>query len=264
MIFTKKKYLLILFIPISIFAYTDSDMDGVEDMLDKCPNTSLIDLVNSDGCPIEQLDSSHHFDIILGIKSIKIKNKTTSKNLYLSIKTVQIDYFYKNFSFNISGAKNDSKLLDTYLSIKYKYEYNDLWTFYTSFNIILPTYKSTLNNNHTDYSALQSIYYKKEDLYLFGAYRFTIVNDVDNLSINYKNTNSYTLGVGYDISSQLYSSISISSVDSAFKDTSSSKSANIYFLYSLDDNYFTNISFTKSYNNLIISDTLSLRVGYYY
>jgi len=267
MIYIKKIPLLMLFIPISIFAYIDSDFDGVEDMSDKCPNTSPIDLVDENGCPkTEVLEPSYHFDIIVGLKSIKITSKADQPNLYLNINTAQIDYFYKNFSVNLSGAKNGSKYEDTYVSVKYKYKYDDKLTFYTSLQAALPTYKSYLNNNRTDYSVLQSVYYKKDKVSLFGAYRFTLVNDVDvrKSLICYQNTNSYTIGTGWDITDKWYSSVSISSVESSYKDTSSSKSANIYFLYSFDKNWFTNTSFTKTYSDRTISDAFSLRLGYYY
>ena len=34
----------------SLLAYEDSDLDGVEDKLDQCPNTSFSDLVDIRGC----------------------------------------------------------------------------------------------------------------------------------------------------------------------------------------------------------------------
>jgi len=264
MLFIKKICLLLLVLPISSFGYTDSDFDGVEDAKDKCPNTSVIDLVDKNGCKIEE--SLHHFDVILGVKSIKIEDKNRDKNYYLTIKTAQIDYFYKNFSLNITSAENDSKLEDTYVSLKYKYEYNELVTFYTSFGVILPTHKNMLNNNRTDYSISQSIHYEKNNFSLFGAYRYTFINniDIEKASLYYQNTNSYTLGIGYNLTQELYSSISVSSIENIYQEIDNSKSTNISFLYSFDDNWFTNISYTKTYNQSTISDTLSFRIGYYY
>jgi hypothetical protein len=36
-----------------LFAYVDSDMDGVEDKDDLCPNTLMTDLVDLNGCTIK-------------------------------------------------------------------------------------------------------------------------------------------------------------------------------------------------------------------
>ena len=264
--FIKKTFFSMLLIPIPIFAYIDSDFDGVEDAMDKCPNSSIVDIVDKDGCLVEELESLHHFDVILGVKSIKVKDKRTQKNYYLTLQTTQIDYFYKDFSFNISGSKNGSKMEDTYVSFKYKYKYNEFLNLYTSFNVVLPTYKNNYDNNRADYGISQSIYYKKDKLSLFGAYRFTNISDTDieEASLNYQNTNSYMFGFGYNISKDFYSSISLSSVDSIYDGSDSSKSANIYFLYSIDNNWFVNTSFTKTYNEKSISDTLSFKVGFYY
>ncbi|MEO1954950.1 MAG: hypothetical protein ABGW74_09645, partial [Campylobacterales bacterium] len=219
--FTTKIFFSILFIPAHIFAYIDSDFDGVEDALDKCPNSSIIDIVDKDGCVVEKLESPHHFDIILGVKSIKIKDKRTQKNYYLTLQTAQVDYFYKDFSLNVTTSKNSSKMEDTYISFKYKYKYNEFINLYTSFNVVLPTHKNYYDNNEADYGISQSIYYKKDKLSLFGAYRFTKINDEDisSYSLLYQNTNSYMVGFGYNFIKDLYSSISLSSVDSIYKDT---------------------------------------------
>ncbi|MDA3947323.1 MAG: DUF3187 domain-containing protein, partial [Helicobacteraceae bacterium] len=66
------KILLILLVASSsLFAYAyidiDSDLDGVEDRVDRCPNTPLSDLVDMSGCRKKNVVNSHHFDIILGV-----------------------------------------------------------------------------------------------------------------------------------------------------------------------------------------------------
>ncbi len=36
------------------FAFQDSDLDGVEDSVDRCPGTPILELVDRFGCPIEK------------------------------------------------------------------------------------------------------------------------------------------------------------------------------------------------------------------
>ena len=66
----KMKKLLILFVilPLWLFAYSDNDLDGVEDKNDLCPNTSLIEIVDDTGCTIEYLtapEKSASYDVVL-------------------------------------------------------------------------------------------------------------------------------------------------------------------------------------------------------
>jgi len=49
-----KKILLLTGVIIFLNASVDSDLDGVPDTLDKCPNTPFLTLVNTDGCPIKK------------------------------------------------------------------------------------------------------------------------------------------------------------------------------------------------------------------
>ena len=51
----------------ALMAFTDSDLDGVEDAKDKCPNTPFMDIVDLNGCTKKSLISQHHFDIIAGL-----------------------------------------------------------------------------------------------------------------------------------------------------------------------------------------------------
>ena len=49
---------LLLTILLSVFflyGYVDSDLDGVDDSVDKCPNTPFSDLVNEHGCSVKSL-----------------------------------------------------------------------------------------------------------------------------------------------------------------------------------------------------------------
>ena len=264
--FIIKIFFIISLIQISIFAYIDSDFDGVEDSKDKCPNSSIVDIVDKNGCLVESLESLHHFDIILGTKFIKVTDKKTKEDFHITLKTAQVDYLYKNFSFNLFATKNNENFEDTYISLKYKYKYNNSLTFYTSVGALLPTNSDPLNNNSIDYSLSQSISYKINDFSFFTAYKFTIINDTDieNISVYYQNTNTYIVGIGYNFLNDLSSSISISNVDSIYKNQSSAISTSVSLFYSIDKNWFINPSFTKTYNDKTISDTLSFKIGYYY
>ncbi len=262
----KKLPILILSIPISILAYNDLDLDGVEDLQDKCPNSLITDLVDKDGCKIDSVEALHHFDIITGVKYTKIKSKTYRTSTSISVKTLKLDYYYKDFSFSVSSAKGDSIYDDTYISAKYSYKYNGFIKFTTSLNLILPTYKNYLNNNLTDYGVAQSVIYKENKLSLFGAYGYTVINDKDKkkFGLYYKNKNSYTLGIGYDIKPNFYTSISLSYIDSIYRNRNNTINKNLFLLYSIDDNWFSSISYLRVEADRYNSDATSFKIGYYY
>ena len=82
-----RKIFLLLSLTIGLLAYSDSDLDGVDDKIDLCPNTPFSDLIDINGCSIKSLVSPHRFDVIYGISNSKIESvKTTSHNL-------QLDYY---------------------------------------------------------------------------------------------------------------------------------------------------------------------------
>ncbi|NOZ89733.1 MAG: hypothetical protein GXO60_00445, partial [Epsilonproteobacteria bacterium] len=52
---TKNIVWIFLLVPLLLFAYIDSDLDGVSDEHDLCPNTPITDIVDINGCTIEKL-----------------------------------------------------------------------------------------------------------------------------------------------------------------------------------------------------------------
>jgi len=54
------------FLTFSLYAYIDTDLDGVADNDDMCPNTLITDLVDLSGCSKKSLVSPQHFSFITG------------------------------------------------------------------------------------------------------------------------------------------------------------------------------------------------------
>ena len=122
-----QKILILLLCSITLFAYTDSDMDGVADKNDLCPNTPLTELVDLSGCTIKNLVSPHNFDIVIG--------ESYSRNKTISIRnsSLQLDYYYKDVSlqlfssyFNVNGENySNNGQNNTYLNGYYKVEFTN-------------------------------------------------------------------------------------------------------------------------------------------
>jgi len=269
-----KKLLLYMLLPLLLFSYNDNDLDGVEDENDLCPNTSLVELVDSNGCTIETLTPpvkvSASYDIIAGVGYSKSKNNKTQT------KTLQIDYFYKKFSlqlqssyFSIKSKSSKQKALsDTYLGAYYHIDFTKKLGINFGARLSLPTYHSKLNNNNLDYTLSSSFNYKINKLNLLGGVGYSIIRD-DNINgklykVNYQNSLNYHIGIGYFFTPRFYSNLSYLHSQSIYTMNEEINSLSFYGYYSLNNHWFSTISFSKRLKNEANDCSSSLRLGYYF
>lgn len=264
----KQALIFLLTASLSLYAYNDYDMDGVDDSVDKCPNTPFSELVDIEGCTIKKLWSEQHFSIMYGI-DFSQADYATIKNVDTFSQTLQIDYYYDNFSLQASSShyisKDDSGMNDSFVGVYYKHSPLNELTFRFGGGIIIPTYDTELNNNNTDYKASASFSYKIKTTNLFGGYSYTIVNDDDVLGIaSYQNTNSYTLGLGFFPRKKLYLSGAYNSSDSIYKGVEDVVTASLYAFYSIDEHWFTTFSYSYGISDSASDNSVSFRLGYYF
>lgn len=278
-----KKLLLLLYaflLSSVLYGYTDSDLDGVDDAHDKCPNTPISDLVDVNGCTKKSLLSPHHFDIVLGA-SYYDSDARTLNTTDTYAESIQFDYYYKNFSlqastsyFSTNGSGfSDSGLYDTFLGGAYKWWIGSDLMVRFGVGTLLPTYSSDLNNNKTDYTASLNLSYNVGMFNLFGGYGYTLVGDDDVditasdgsvTAVRYQNTNALSAGVGVYMTQKLYGSVSYNQSDSIYKDVEDIKTASIYGYYSISKSWFTSLSYAYGISDSASKNYVSLRVGYYY
>ncbi|MBU1657841.1 DUF3187 domain-containing protein [bacterium] len=272
------KIALFIFIvsSVSLSAYSDYDMDGVEDKHDKCPNTMMSELVGTDGCTVKDLQSPHHFDIIYGLSYSQDSYEIT-ENANNITQNLQLDYYYKNFSLQASSAYynsdsvtyNNSGMNDSFLGAYYKLNpENEKMSIRLGVGVIIPTYESGLNNNNADYTASVSFSYLIDNMNLFCGYALTIVNDTDIRTnterIIYQNTDSVHAGVGFYPTDALYVSGSYTNSDSIYKGVAKLETASFYALYNIDTHWFTSANYAYGLSKTASDNFASLRVGYYF
>jgi len=146
----------IILIGLSILALNatnlDSDLDGVLDAQDMCPNTPFLETVNKYGCSKQQLikKSKIKFNISMGYEHDKYKN--SSDDLLLATLTA----YTKKFSFIYYYSNSDGKSNDSILSIYYKKPIAKN----TKLKIGLKTYFPTDLNDKIDYALkIKATYY---------------------------------------------------------------------------------------------------------
>jgi hypothetical protein len=275
-----KKIALLCLLGASLFAYSDNDLDGVPNNIDQCPNTPITELVGADGCsvttPARAYDKNKdHYDIIVGADVGRSDYQLTPKtDIYTS--SLQLDYYHKAFSFQLSSLYyytkasdySSSGIGDTTLTGYYSLYPNNALTLKIGTGVILPTYNSSLNNNKTDY--LGSIYgaYQKNNFILFGTYVYTVINDTNvndaTNNINYQNTNAYNIGLGYAFTQKFYASVSYYQANSIYKDVQDLQNIALSLFYSIDKHWFTSLSYAAGLNNATSQSYGSLKLGYYF
>lgn len=264
----KKALIFLMTASLSLYAYSDFDMDGVEDSLDECPNTPFNELVDIRGCTIKVLGEQHHFSILYGIGFSEADYTATRKSDTVTQK-LQMDYYYQNFSFQASSSyydsDDDSGMNDSFIGAYYKLSPLNRLTLRVGGGLILPTYDTELDNNNMDITASANISYMLDDMNLFGGYSYTVINDDDVLGIaSYQNTSSYSAGLGFYPSSYLYVSGYYTNSESIYKNIEDIETLSVYTFYSIDANWFTSFSYSYGLSDSASDNAFMFRLGYYF
>jgi len=272
----KKFFILIsFFTTLSLLAYDDSDLDGVDDTTDKCPNTPFMELVDINGCTKKTLLlQQHHYDVIFGMSYSDANYQTLNQTDTLST-TLQTDYYYKNFSLGAStsyyktkeNAHEDKGLNDSYLNASYQFVPKKSFFIRVAAGVILPTYKTDLNNNNIDYFTSVNLSYNVDNISFFGGTSYTIIKDDDidtDVIIKYQNTLALSAGAGYYLTSKLYASLSYNTSDSIYKTVENIQTVSTYMYYSFNEYFFGTITYAKGTSDSASQNYLSIRMGYYF
>ena len=152
-----KKILLTGLIALSCFAL-DSDLDGVPDNIDICPNTPFLETVNKNGCSTSQLKKikkhkkTHiKYTFSVGYEYDGVKNDKNTKTAFTSLSAKKENYKLSlYYSFYNDGYTNKYKSSDLILSFYY-YNYSIK---NTSLKFGIKSYLPTYYNDKTDYAFL--------------------------------------------------------------------------------------------------------------
>lgn len=110
------------------FAFVDNDLDGVDDSIDKCPNTPFDQIVGQDGCPIRKIGQEQQS----GIKGrfyfkVGLVYNTDNSN-DSTISATSIAYAYKGFYVSLStnyylydSIVKNGGLGDSFLYLSYSF-----------------------------------------------------------------------------------------------------------------------------------------------
>jgi len=243
-------FLLILFTLYSSANFIDSDLDGVEDSDDLCPNSKLFELVDQNGCPTEILaNNTQPFNYTLTLNYMH-NNDKSEDNIY----SLNLFFSYKNFdlSLNYLAYTDNSSLNDLEISAYYNLKKSINTT--VTIGTYIPTNSS--KSNKTDYFAGIELSYEFKKLNYYISYKRYFNNDLDTY-----NSNSYKFGLGYYINNKLYSSLTYIRSDSIYNPDEIREYLSIFTNYYLNKNLFISANYDISINSKA-TDSYSLTLGY--
>ena len=252
------KFLLLLSILfVNVLASVDSDMDGVDDDKDRCPNTPFFEMVDKTGCTTQKipLKKEHHYDIMMGVAYVKMNNGETD-----TLVSFVADYYYENFIFTLFtqpySQNNTYAGNDMYLSGNYKVTM-DHFTIKFGPGMVLPI--NAESSNEIDYFLNVNLNYKidKFDFNLY--YKYTSMNDALT-----QNIDTILVGVGYYLFDTTYINISYSTEKSIYEGIEDIENTLFMLNHAIDEHWFTNIRFTYGLSDSANDLSTTVNIGYYF
>lgn len=263
-------FLLFVLLTVSLFAYEDSDMDGVEDSHDLCKATPFSDLVNKDGCTIQSVGNTIYYDIITGIGYSQINYG--SKKLADTMSTsLQVDIYINQWWIQglvsyydaDAGLETSNGMNDTLLSLFYQYPQIQALSLTMGVGIVLPTYNSGYNNEAIDYSAMVDFQYNvNNSIYLFGVLTYTWIRDKNIAEETYQNTPELRVGIAYLFGEKSIWSLAYYQSESMYESIETIQSLGLGLSYQIDADYFISSSYGYGLSEPSSNHSFLLRLGY--
>ncbi|SNZ09597.1 hypothetical protein SAMN06265182_1579 [Persephonella hydrogeniphila] len=243
------------------FAFVDSDLDGVDDAVDKCPNTPFNQLVGPDGCPLGKVGQERvsgpkgtfYFRVGGGFSKDKSYSSTYSsvslayafKGLYLSWTSY---YYFQNDFANEEGLGN------SFLYGSYSKFFGKLYTT-AGLNVKIPTGQGRLSDDNFDFTPSLTLDYirGKDDYFVY--YGYTIKG-----KSGLKDVHSVSLGAGYQFSKKFYSSLSLDALSSAV--SGKMRYYLTYFgIYNFSKKYYSTFSYSYGINERATDHSVYAKLG---
>jgi len=229
-------------------AFQDSDLDGVEDKVDLCPNTPFDLLVDSSGCPVKK-DKDTNFYIATGF------GYTDGNGYYNYLWNFSIGMIYKKLSLSLStnyylydSVIDKTALGDTYIYASYTFNIKSLYL-YPGITLKIPTATDNLGDGEFDYapSFYADYIYKSLDFFIYYGFVFRGDNQ-------FEDTYTTSLGVGYQLR-KLYISGSYDFTGD------NNRYVSIFSIYNITSKYYLLLNYSYGLNQESIDQFISLKLG---
>lgn len=246
----------------------DSDYDGVEDRLDRCPATPILEFSNQYGCSTSQKEDSGRMMLALGVR-VENGSYDDGTNVQTQSGIVQLGYWNGSWGVELFGSyynvdaynPPDRGLNDTEIIAYYKFNPLTDLTLYFGGGVILPTYDDV--SNQTDYPLFVRFFYDLEVVGLYGGYRHTFIGDTDDAFYDYRDTNTYDIGVGRPLVSKLRGNLSYVVEESSYL-SDTYESASLGLTWGLSDTVDLHYTYSKGLNSTTYDEVHLIKCSYYF
>jgi len=225
------------------FAFKDSDLDGVEDSVDRCPDTPILQLVDRFGCPIEVKRGT--FYVRLGGGFFKDGEDERTFSLF------SLAYSYGGFyaSFTTRYYVRDSGVGDSSLFLGYSRFFGE--NLYLFPGVRFRKYGG--GEPALSPSLLVDYLIGDWDLFIQGGYTFRTDPDL-------RDTYFFSVGGGYELGEDIYGSLSYDVYESAVGGPDA-ESVSLFVLYNINESLYTTLSYSAGVGGGAPDHFLTVRLG---
>ena len=245
---------------LQLHAFEDSDIDGVSDADDLCPDTSFEYTVDENGCP-ENSDYWGKILVSLGADINRDDTTSTDYNFFMDYGYNKWDislYSSQQSSIDTSNNKSNSTG-DLYLSTGYSFNL-DKSSLKLSLGSKFSTGDDEVSTGEDDYFAsLNLSYILNEKTALISQLSYTLSGDSNET--NYNNVLGYAFGVGYMLNPNWYSSVLYQRSNSIYPESEDYQALSWFNSYSFTERTFATLNYSRGIDALSYDHTLSLKLG---
>ncbi len=238
------------------YAFQDSDLDGVDDSVDQCPGTPILELVDSKGCPISKKKKKKEWRAYLRIGGGFLQDRNeertyTTLSLALSYKGIYTSF---NTRYYTSSKLYSNGMGDSSLFFGYSRFITESIYIFPGIRFKIPTGADQYTNGKVDVtpSVVVDYIWKRYDVFLYISRTFRGDSTL-------KDTNSASVGGGYDFG-KLYLSASYDLSESAVRDAYNSY-ASLFAIYDINRRLYTTLSYSRGLNDRATDNSASIKIG---
>ena len=247
-----------------LFAYVDNDLDGVEDSIDYCPNTSFDELVNEKGCPLnDKIPGKLILQIGSDISFNQIDDTVSNLNLYVNYMLKNWNISLANTSYYITNLSNDTTENNLYLTAGYSYIRGKTRTRFSVGSKFDLTNNDAANRRDNDfYASINFEYFINNQQNIFFYYSYTLSGD--STTVDYENFNSLSLGYGYSISDNCYTAFSYNYANSYYPDFDDYRALSWFTSYSFNKSFYGTFNYAHTFDNTSYAHIVTFNLGVYF
>ena len=248
-----------------LFGYTDSDIDGVDDTIDLCPDTPFDELVDKNGCSLNRLFPGK---LILQIGSDtsfnQIDDTVNTLNIYLNYMIGKWNFSLSDSNYYVTNLANDVSENNLYLTAGYTLTMEKLRTqFSVGTKFDLSDWGNSDQERGNDlYASINVEYFFWQRHTLFFYYSYTLSGDSD--TIDYENFHSISAGYGYSVTDKWYTALSYNYAQNYYPGADDYRALSWYNAYRFNDSFYATLNYAHTFDDISYSHIVSFSIGVYF